>query len=115
MADSEDTLEGRVEQNELNILDLQQRVDILEFKVFKKVITTDSLTTSGYQIIICKNTSPITITLELSPEDETEVHVKRRGAEVTIIGTIDGLVDRVLNIPQWSDHLVYDNTEWNVI
>jgi hypothetical protein len=114
-AEEIDDLELRVLENEIDIADLQSRVAVLEYKAFKTVITTDSLTTAGYQVIICKNTIPIVITLELSPQDETEVHIKRRGEEVTIIGTINGLVDRVINIPQWSDHLIYDGTDWSVI
>ena len=110
-----DELDARVTINEAAIVDLNLRVDVLEYKAFETVITTESLTTLGYQVIICKNTVPITITLELSPVDDTEVHIKRRGEEVTIIGTIDGLVDRVINIPQWSDHLIYDSTDWSVI
>ena len=114
-SDELDDLEVRVTINELNIAILDARVDVLEFKAFETVLTTVDMTTNGYQIIICKNVAPITITLELSPQDDTEVHIKRRGGEVTIIGTVNGLVDRVINIPEWSDHLIFDGTDWSTI
>ena len=111
-----DELDARVTINEAAIVDLNLRVDVLEYKAFETVITTESLTTLGYQVIICKNTVPITITLELSPVDDTEVHIKRRGEEVTIIGTINGISEpRVVTIPEWSDHLIYDGTDWSTI
>ena len=108
-------LDGRVTINEADILDLQNRVGTLEFKSTKVINTTTSLTTDGYQTIICRNTSPITITLELSPVNDTEVNIKRRGEEVTVIGLINGTADRVINIPQWSMKLVYDGTDWSTI
>ena len=78
-SDELDALDVRVTVNEFNIAALDERVDVLEFKAFETVLTTVDLTTNGYQIIICKNTIPIIITLELAPQDETEVHIKRRG------------------------------------
>lgn len=114
-SDELDAIDVRVTINELNIAILDARVDVLEFKAFEKVSTTVDLTTNGYQIIICKNTLPITITLELAPQDDTEVHIKRRGGKIKVIGTINGLVDRVINIPEWSDHLIYDGIDWSVI
>lgn len=114
-SDELDDLEVRVKNNEDSIVGLDQRVDELEYRAFETVITTADMTTQGYQVIICNNIVPITITLNTLAIDETEVHIKRRGAEVTIIGTIDGLVDRVINVPLWSDHLIYDGTDWSVI
>ena len=114
-AEEIDDLELRVIQNEEDILDLQGRVTILEYKSTKVINTTVGLTTEGYQTIICRNTSPITIILELSPVDDTEVNIKRRGEEVTVIGLINGTADRVLNVPQWSMKLVFDGTDWSTI
>ena len=117
-----DGLEVRVEANEaaitqliLDVNALDGRVGTLEFKSTKVINTTTSLTTDGYQTIICRNTSPITITLELTPVNDTEVNIKRRGEEVTVIGLINGTADRVINIPQWSMKLVYDGTDWSTI
>ena len=110
-----DALETKIAVNTANIIILDARVDSLEYKAFETVLTSVDITTNGYQIIICKNVAPITITLELAPQDGVEVHIKRRGGQITVIGTINGLVDRVINIPDWSDHLIYDGTDWSVI
>ena len=110
-----DEIDARVTINEAAIANLNIRVDVLEFKSTKVINTITSLTTEGYQTIICRNTVPITITLELSPVNGTEVNIKRGGEEVTVIGLIDGTADRVINIPQWSMKLVFDGTDWSVI
>ena len=41
-----------------------------------------------------------------------EVHVKRRGEEVTIIGNIDGSDDLIINVPLYSVHLIFNGTTW---
>ena len=87
----------------------------LELKEFEIINTTASITTKRNQIIICKNTVPITITLDPLAIAEDEVHIKRRGAEVEEIGLIDGLTNRTINIPNWSDHLVFDGIDWSAI
>jgi hypothetical protein len=110
-----DAIDARVTINEAAIASLNIRVDVLEFKSTKVINTIVDMTTDGYQTIICRNTGPITITLELSPVDDTEVNIKRRGEEVTVVGLINGTDDRVINIPQWSMKLVYDGTDWSTI
>ena len=97
-----DDLDARVTINELNIIILQNKVAELERIAFETVITTNSITASGYQIIICKNTTPITITLDMQATVGTEVHIKRKGAEVQEVGLIDGLTNRTINILNWS-------------
>ncbi len=87
----------------------------IALKDFVVVNTTESLTTSRNQIIICKNTGVIDITLNPDAVIYEQVHVKRRGAAVNIIGTIDGLTDITLNIENWSSYLVYDGADWSVI
>ena len=110
-----DELDARVTINEAAIASLNIRVGVLEFKSTKVINTIVDITTDGYQTIICRNTVPITITLQGSPVDDTEVNIKRRGEEVTVIGLINGTADRVINIPQWSMKLVYDGTDWSTI
>lgn len=91
------------------------KINSLELKTFEIVNTTVGLTTSRNQILICKNVGSINITLDPDAIADDEVHIKRRGGEINIIGTIDGLTDRTINIPRWSDHLVFDGIDWSVI
>jgi len=91
------------------------KINSLELKQFEIITTTTSLTTSRNQIIICRNTSPISITLDPQAVADDEVHIKRRGAEVEEIGLIDGLTNRTVNLLNWSDHLIFDGTDWSVI
>jgi len=76
---------------------------------------TGSITTNGRQVLICRNTSSIDVTLELAPPIGTEVHVKRKDAEVIVKGPIDGVVDKTINIVNYSMHLYYDGIEWSEI
>lgn len=115
LADGEDELELRIIQNEEDIEDLQNRVEALEYKVFNVIETTTSLTVEEFQTVICKNTSPINVTLKLSPLKDDEIRVKRRGAAVKIIGIINGKQDLNINIKNASPLLVYDGTDWNTI
>jgi hypothetical protein len=110
-----DNLEVRVEKNEQDIIeikedivDLQLRVAALEYRVYKNVSTTISLTTEEFQIILCKNTSPIEITLKTDPIDGDEISVIRANGSVKVIGTINGKVNLTLNIKGSGPKFVYD-------
>lgn len=94
---------------------LEVRVDALEYKTFTIVPTTENTQTLGFQIIICKNTSAIDITLDPDALLDDEVHIKRRGGVVNVIGTIDGFTNKRINVKYYSMHLVYDGEEWNEI
>lgn len=91
------------------------RINSLELKLFELINTTTSLTTNRNQIIICKNTSSINITLDLNAIEGDELHIKRRNAVIEVIGTIDGLTNLTINILNFSLHLVFDGTGWNQI
>jgi len=91
------------------------KLNALELKEFEVVSTTTALTTNRNQIIICNNATPIDITLDPLAVEGDEVHIKRRNAEVTEKGIIDGLTDRTINVLNWSDHLVFDGTDWSAI
>jgi hypothetical protein len=91
------------------------RINSIELKEFEIVNTTVGLTTEEYQIIICKNVTPIIITLDPQAVEDDEVHIKRRGEEVEVIGTIDGLTDLTINVPNYSVHLVFDGSDWSII
>ena len=105
----------RVTQNEEDILDLQERVAALEYRVFDIVNVTTDITLEEFKIAICKNTTPITVTLKLLPVIGDEIQVKRTDAEVTIIGLIDGEADIVLNVINYSLYLVFNGTDWSTI
>jgi hypothetical protein len=91
------------------------RINSLELKEFEIVQVTNDTQTDKNQILICKNTSPITITLDPQAVEDDEVHIKRRGASITVLGSVDGNSSRVINRELWSDHLVFDGTDWSAI
>lgn len=91
------------------------RINSLELKEFEILTTLIDLTTDRNQIILCKNVAPITIILDPQAVEEDEVHVKRRGEEVTVIGLIDGSNDQIINVLNWSAHYVFDGTDWSSI
>jgi len=124
-----DDLEDRVEQNEkdiveikediveirediveikADIIDLQLRVAALEYRVYENVSTDISLTTDEFQIILCKNTLPINITLKTDPIDGDEISVIRTNATVKVIGTINNKTNLTLNVKGSAPRLVYD-------
>lgn len=91
------------------------RINSLEKIGFDIEIITADFTTERNQIIICNNTSPITVTLDTNAVEEDQVHIKRRGAAVTVVGTIDGLTNKLINIKNYSMHLVFDDIDWSEI
>lgn len=92
--------------------------DPAKFGVLEVVSTSADYTTTGNQIIICTNTSDITITLNATPEDTEQVHIVRQNAGgVTISGTINGQSSLVIGQRYSSPHLIYtiDGGEWSII
>ena len=107
-SDEIDALEIRVIQNEEDIIDLQLRVAALEYRVYENVSITTSLTTNEFQIILCKNTSPIEITLKTDPIDGDEISVIRTNSTVKVIGTINNKTNLTLNVKGSGPKFVYD-------
>lgn len=99
---------ARVSRNAANI-------NSLEKTSFNIVFTTVSTTVSAFETLICNNPSPINVLLDLTAIENDVVNVKRNNAEVTVLGTIDGQVDMVLNVPKYSTKLVFNGTDWNRI
>lgn len=91
------------------------RINSLELKEFEVIITTTSVTSENFQIIICKNTVSINITLDPEAIEGDELHVKRAGAVVEVIGQVDGLTNLTINVPLFSLHLVFNGTDWSQI
>lgn len=114
-SDEIDGLEVRVAENEedivelkIDVIDLQLRVAALEYRVYENVSTTVNLTTQEFQIILCKNTSFIEITLKTDPIDGDEISVIRTNAQVKVIGTINGKSNLTLNVKGSGPKFVYD-------
>jgi hypothetical protein len=91
------------------------RINSVELKEFEIVNTTVGLTAEEFQIIICKNTAEINITLDPQAIENDEVHIKRRDGVVNVIGSIDGFTNKTINILNYSMHLVFDGTDWSEI
>ena len=91
------------------------KINSLELKDFEIVQTSIDFTTIRNQIIICKNSSRIEVTLDPQAIEEDEVHIKRRDAEIKVIGTVDGFTNRTINIKGYSMHLVFDGVDWSEI
>lgn len=87
----------------------------IETRSFEVVKTSADFTTEPFQIIICSNTDAISITLDDNPQEDDEVHIKRKNGEVNVIGQIDGFTNKRINIKNYSMHLVYDGSEWSEI
>ena len=88
------------------------RINSLELKEFDLVDVAENFTTNINQILDCTNTAPINVTLDPQAVKGDEVHVKRRGEEVTIIGNIDGSDDLIINVPLYSVHLIFNGITW---
>jgi len=91
------------------------RIHALEKVDFDIEIITADFTTERNQIIICQNTSLITVTLDSNAIEEDEVHIKRTNAVVNVIGSIDGKTQNIINVRYYSMHLVFDGSGWNEI
>jgi hypothetical protein len=91
------------------------RINSLELRQFEIVNAISDLTTRDYQVVICKNTVPISITLDPQAVEDDEVHIKRRGVSVEVIGSIDGFTNKTINLLNYSMHLIFDGTDWSEI
>lgn len=91
------------------------RINAVEKTSFDVESITADFTTSRNQIIICNNTSSITVTLDANALEEDQIHIKRTNASVTVSGAIDGKSSIILNIRYYSAHLVFNGTEWSQI
>ena len=88
------------------------RINSLELKEFDLVQVDSDITTNRNQILDCVNASPITVTLDQQAVAGDEVHVKRRGEEVLIVGSIDDSQDLIINVVLYSVHLIFNGATW---
>ncbi len=91
------------------------RINSIELKEFEIISTTTGITTEEFQVIICKNTTSINITLDPNAVEHDEVHIKRRDGEVVVVGSIDGFTNKTINVLNYSMHLIFDGTDWSEI
>ena len=91
------------------------KINSLELKEFEIVNTITDVVAQEFQIIICKNDLPITVTLDPQAIENDEVHIKRRGESIQVIGSIDGFNNKAINVMNYSMHLIYDGTDWSEI
>ena len=91
------------------------KINALEKIAFDIEIITADFTTGRDQIIICNNTSSIDVTLDPEAIEEDTIHIKRTNAVVEVIGTIDGFVNKRINIKYFSLHLVFNGIDWSQI
>jgi len=91
------------------------RINSLELKEFEIIKTTIGLTSEPNQIIICKNPVQIDVILDPNAIEDDELHVKRRGAVINLIGSIDGKTNLRLNVKLFSWHGVFDGEDWSQI
>lgn len=93
------------------------KIDALEDLRFRVVEVTADYSAAPFEIVICNNIVPITVTLEPNAVIDDKIHVKRKPAAalVTVSGAIDGEIERTINVPNWSDFYAFGETEWTVI
>jgi hypothetical protein len=88
-------------------------------KVFDVISVTADHTTSGNEILICNNTSTITITLNATPDDEEELFIKRRISPVRVTSTkgVDGDTTKVIINRYDSPHIIFtgEADEYSII
>jgi hypothetical protein len=89
------------------------RINSLELKRFEIVDVLSDVTSNLNQMLICRNVVPIVVTLDPNAIQEDEVHVKRRGESITVIGLIDGSNDEIINVLNWNAHYIFNGTDWS--
>lgn len=78
------------------------------------IVDSDYIAIPTDGVIECINTSPITVTLPDVTSGEI-ITIKRRDDEVTVLGLIDGVQDKIINVQRWAMKLIYNGTEWFAI
>ena len=103
--------EGLTDQSNNSV----DEIEIIKAKEFEIISVDADFSAGRFQIIICKNVTDISIALNESAIKDDEVHIKRRLGLVNVIGLIDGLTNKTININNYSMHLVFDGTDWSEI
>ena len=91
------------------------KIDKLSLEV---VLVTADFTTTGNQMIICNNTTPINITLNVTPENLENVHVVRQNTgAVDVLGPTLGDTSLTIGSRYWSPHFtrIQELSTWVVV
>jgi len=91
------------------------KINALERVDFEVETVTENFTTKRNQILICRNTIGIEVTLDTSSIEGDQVHIKRRDAYIDVIGMVDGVTNVRINLLKYSLFLVYDGIDWSQI
>lgn len=110
----DDTVQNATSQNS-RISRNASKIDAIEEIRLITRKTSVSTTTNPFEVLVCENTSPEVMTLDANPKIDDEVHIKRTNAEVRVNGDIDGETFKIINIVNYSMHLIFNGTEWNEI
>jgi len=83
----------------------------------KATVITADYTTYTNEIILCNNSSSITVTLNTSPKNNERVSIKRLDNTVTVLGPIDGDTTKNIILKYDSPELIYNLTldNWSII
>lgn len=91
------------------------KINALEKIGFDIEIITADFTTSRNQVIICNNTSLITVTLDPNALEEDDIHIKRAGGPVNVSGSVDGKSLTRIDVKYYSIHIVFNGVSWSQI
>ena len=90
--------------------EITNNIDLLTGSILS--ISGDFTTSGASQTLICRNTVPITITLSTKAITSSVVNIKRRGAQITVVGEVDGVTPTVINVLNYSMKIFFDGTEY---
>ena len=94
------------------------QIVIPAIKETEVIATSTDFTTTGSQIIICTNTTPINITLNATPDEGEQLHIKMQNTgSVNLIGPIDGEAEITIINRYDAPHLIFtvDAGEFSII
>lgn len=111
-----------VENAAQNITALNSRVSrnlakinaIEEIRLTTRIVSSNA-TAKAFEVLICENSTDAVITLDSNALLDDVVHIKRTSGEVRVNGDIDGESFKIINIPNYSMHLIFNGVEWNEI
>ena len=96
--------------------DYERDRDTILFQLWQRTGgNTDEVEESKNNITSSSSRVPISITLDPQAVEDDEVHIKRRGVSIEVIGSIDGFTNKTINLLNYSMHLIFDGTDWSEI
>lgn len=116
--DNENYSDSKLKQIENQLSELETEIMIgrsvyLDHLTFPAKEISADYTTYKNEILIC--TDAITITLNTKPKYGERLYIKRTNGQVTIVGTIDGKTNLIINGDNASVTLVYTANGWWIL